>query len=152
MPLTSPKITPVSYPLQLIYLSFWKKKVEEEETGLRAKRGALGLDLVQHCQWDFSFPKVKGRGVLCALVLPWADSLSLQCLWLLLFASAAQSSEPCRLEGKPSKTVRRSGNSYHFSITFLNVITSVLLSPKYFFFNGICYTNVCVSVLFLFLI
>lgn len=44
-----------------------KKKVEEEETGLRAKRGALGLDLVQHCQWDFSFPKVKGRGVLCAL-------------------------------------------------------------------------------------
>jgi len=67
MPLTSPKITPVSYPLQLIYLSFWKKKVEEEETGLRAKRGALGLDLVQHCQWDFSFPKVKGRGVLCAL-------------------------------------------------------------------------------------
>lgn len=41
--------------------------MEEEETGLRAKRGALGLDLVQHCQWDFSFPKVKGRGVLCAL-------------------------------------------------------------------------------------
>lgn len=117
--------------------------MEEEVIGLRAKRGALGLDLVQHCQWDFSFPKVKGRGVLWALVLPWADSLSLQCLWLLLFASAAQSSEPCRLEGKPSKTVRISGNSYHFSITFLNVITSVLLSPKYFFFLMAFATQTC---------
>lgn len=30
----------------------------EEEIGIRAKNGALGLDLLQHCQQHFSFSGV----------------------------------------------------------------------------------------------
>lgn len=47
----------------------------KEQIAFRAEYETIDLNLVECCQQDFSFSKVKERGAFWILVLLWADSL-----------------------------------------------------------------------------